>query len=119
MTTCRIFAACSVVTILLTACTSRARADIEYTFTNLGSLGGTYDSASGINDAGQIVGNHSMAQDINDAGRIVGYASFGGTRRALPSDPYPRAMHPKPHGPEASFTAKTPQQIDNKIPRPR
>ena len=70
-----------------------------YSVTALGTLGGSYSNASGINDSGQVVGdsgtvgnashaflyssgnmtdlgslgsNHSLARGINNAGQVVG-----------------------------------------------
>ena len=87
-------------------------ASTDYTFTNLGTLGGTASYANAINASGQIVGyswtvdrtvhatmwngttatdlgalggDFSVANDINDAGQVVGYATgdFYRTRGVL------------------------------------
>lgn len=42
-----------------------ASADIQYTVTDLGTLGGTYSEAAAINDAGQVVGTASIGFDAS------------------------------------------------------
>ncbi|MFO1512607.1 MAG: HAF repeat-containing protein [Verrucomicrobiota bacterium] len=93
---------------------SRAFVAVGGSLTDLGTLGGLYSAASGINNAGTIVGwadrsngvthafsysggqmtdlgsleagGSSHASDINDSGLIVGWASLAGHDRAFVSD---------------------------------
>jgi probable HAF family extracellular repeat protein len=91
-----------------------ARADLQYTVTDLGTLGGTTSEAMALNDAGQVVGsstlangqthaflysggtmtdlgtlggNFSQAAGINSAGQVVGQSTDanGNTRAFLSS----------------------------------
>ncbi len=45
--------------------TARVEAQVNYTVTDLGTLGGTQSYASGINDSGQIVGNAFTSDGVN------------------------------------------------------
>jgi probable HAF family extracellular repeat protein len=101
-----------VVFVGLATTASQVHAEIRYTITDLGTLGGNGSAARAINNMGQIVGaadvagnavSHaflynngtmtdlgalsggtwSAADDINDAGEVVGQATINGTNRAF------------------------------------
>jgi probable HAF family extracellular repeat protein len=94
------------VAVLLSLTGSSAWGDVQYTVTDLGTLGGTHSEAWGINNSGQIVGrawtsgnsachaflysggsmqdlgtfggSDSLAAAVNDSGQVVGRANTSG-----------------------------------------
>ena len=90
--------------VLLLFAASTAWGQVQYTVTDLGTLGGNLSVAEGINNSGQVVGfsedlsgnehaflysngimtdlgtlggNYSFASGINNSGQIVGYSVTG------------------------------------------
>ncbi|MBC8377670.1 MAG: hypothetical protein H8E62_00700 [Planctomycetes bacterium] len=64
---------------------SLCQAEVRYTITNLGTLGGSRSEATGINDSGQVIGSSRIAGDaethafLYDNGVMTDLGTLGGS----------------------------------------
>ena len=63
---------------LLSSAATNAWGDVMYTVTDLGTLGGNYSAAKGINSSGQVVGN-----SLNASGFYRAFLYSGGSMTDL------------------------------------